>query len=153
MSDFLFDYYEWLKALHVLSVIFWMAALLYLPRLFVYQIEATVKHGAPGGELAEALKTYQRLLQKRIMGPAMHAAWTFALLMLWANPALFSQGWMHAKLLCVLLMTGAHVYFSIVRRKLETDQEVGPARRWRLLNEVPAVLAIIIVVMAVVEPF
>ena len=153
MSDILFDYYDWIKALHIISAIFWMAGLLYLPRLFVYQIEATARHGAPGGELAEALKDYQRLLLKRIMNAAMIATWLFALLLLWANPGLFSNGWMHAKLLSVVLLTGAHMYYARTRRLLETDQDVGDSRRWRLLNEVPAALAIIIVVMAVVEPF
>ena len=153
MGAFLFDIYDWLKALHILSAIFWMAGLLYLPRLFVYQIEATARHGGPGGELAEALKTYQRLLLKRIMNAAMIATWAFALLLIWANPGLFSNGWMHLKLLCVLLLTGAHMYYARTRRLLETDQDVGDGRRWRLLNEVPAVLAIVIVIMAVVEPF
>ena len=148
MADILFDYYDWLKALHIISAIFWMAGLLYLPRLFVYQIEAPM-----GGELREALKTYQRLLLKRIMNAAIVATWAFALLMLWANPGLFSNGWMHVKLLCVVLMTGAHMYYARARRLLETDQDIGASRRWRLLNEVPAALAIVIVIMAVVEPF
>lgn len=148
MADILFEYYDWLKALHIISAIFWMAGLLYLPRLFVYQIEAPL-----GGELREALKTYQRLLLKRIMNAAMIATWLFALMMLWANAGLFSNGWMHAKLLCVVLLTGAHMYYARARRLLETDQDIGTSRQWRLLNEVPAALSIVIVIMAVVEPF
>lgn len=153
MIGFLASHYDWLKALHVISVIFWMAGLLYLPRLFVYQIEATEKHGGPGGELAEALKSHQRLLLKRIMNAAMIATWVFGLLLLWVNSSLLSFGWMHAKLLCVVLMTGAHIYFARTRRLLESDQDVGGSKRWRLINEVPALLAIIIVIMAVAEPF
>ena len=153
MLDVLYEQYDLIKALHVISAIFWMAGLLYLPRLFVYQIEATLKHGGPGGVLSEALKDYQRLLLKRIMNAAMIATWFFALLMLWANPGLFSVGWMHVKLLCVVLMTAAHMFYARARRLLESDQDIGPSRRWRFLNEIPAVLAIVIVIMAVAEPF
>lgn len=153
MADILFDYYDWLRALHILSAIFWMAGMLYLPRLFVYQIEATQNHGGPGGELSEALKTYQRLLQKRIMNGAMIATWIFGLLMLWANSGLLMDGWMHVKLLCVLLMSGAHDFYARTRLRLERDEDVGSSRRWRFLNEAPALLAIVIVIMAVVEPF
>lgn len=148
MQNFLLDYYLWVKALHVVAVIFWMAGLLYLPRLFVYQIEAPA-----GGPLGAALKDYQRLLLKRIMNAAMIAAWAFALLLIWARPELFSEGWMHLKLLCVVLMTAAHMWFARTRRLLEADQDVGPSARWRLYNEIPAALAIVIVVMAIVEPF
>lgn len=153
MWEFVDDHYEWIKALHLISAIFWMAGLLYLPRLFVYQIEATAAHGAPGGALAEALKDYQRLLLKRIMNAAMIATWAFALIMLWTRPGLMGEGWMHVKLLCVVLMTAAHMYYARTRRLLETDQDVGSSRRWRFLNEAPAFLAIIIVIMAIVEPF
>lgn len=148
MTDFLLDYYVWIKALHVISVIFWMAALLYLPRLFIYQIEAPA-----GGELHGALKGYQRLLHKRILNPAMHASWFFAILMLWANPALFSDGWMHVKLTAVVLLTVSHLYFGWTRRRLERDEDVGASRTWRFLNEAPAVLAIVIVFMAIPKPF
>ncbi|MEL6979870.1 MAG: protoporphyrinogen oxidase HemJ [Pseudomonadota bacterium] len=148
MADLILDYYLWIKALHVISAIFWMAGLLYLPRLFIYQIEAPV-----GGELRDALKNYQRLLLKRIMNAAMIATWIFALLMIWANPGVFSAGWMHLKFLAVLLMTGAHMYFARTRRLLETDQPVGSSRSWRFLNEAPAALAIVIVLMAVAKPF
>lgn len=148
MTDFLLEYYDWIKALHVISVIFWMAGLLYLPRLFIYQLEAP-----KGGEVATAMKTYERLLHKRILNPAMHASWTFAILMLWANPALFKEGWMHVKLTAVILMTAAHFYFGWIRRRLERDEDVGASRMWRFVNEVPAVLAIIIVLMAIPKPF
>lgn len=148
MTDFLVEQYLWIKALHVISAIFWMAGLLYLPRLFVYQIEAPA-----GGALAEALKGYQRLLLKRIMNAAMIATWGFALLMLWANPGLFSEGWMHLKLTAAIAMTAAHMMFARTRRLLEQDQPVGSSRLWRFLNEAPALLAIIIVLMAVAKPF
>ncbi|MEL6316270.1 MAG: protoporphyrinogen oxidase HemJ [Pseudomonadota bacterium] len=148
MQDMLLGLYDWLKAAHVISAIFWMAGLLYLPRLFVYQIEAP-----KGGELNAALKAYQRLLLKRIMNAAMIATWLFALLMLWANPSLMTQGWMHAKLAAVIAMTVLHMAFARTRRLLEADEDVGTGRAWRLYNEAPAALAIVIVVMAIVEPF
>ncbi|MEM9725298.1 MAG: CopD family protein [Pseudomonadota bacterium] len=153
MSEFLLDAYDWIKALHIVSAMFWMAGLLYLPRLFVYQIEATTAHGGPGGALAEALKTYQRLLLKRIMNAAMLATWGFALLMIIANPGLFSNAWMIVKFLSVCALTATHMYYARARRMLESDGDIGPSRRWRLLNEIPAALAIIIVIMAVAEPF
>ena len=138
--------YEWIKALHIISVIAWMAGLLYLPRLYVYHamVEA-------GSVRAETFKLMERRLLKAIMNPAMIASWVFGLAMLYMNPALFSEIWMIIKIGCVIAMTAAHMVFGKMRKELEQDKE----RRngiYRMWNEVPTILMIIIVIMAVVEP-
>ena len=138
--------YEWIKALHIISVIAWMAGLLYLPRLYVYHamVEA-------GSVRAETFKLMERRLLKAIMNPAMIASWVFGLAMLYMNLALFSEIWMIIKIGCVIAMTAAHMVFGKMRKELEQDK----ARRdsiYRMWNEVPTILMIIIVIMAVVEP-
>lgn len=148
MSAFLNDWYMWLKALHLVSVIAWMAGLLYLPRLFVYHCEAE-----PGSQMSETFKTMERKLLRVIMNPAMIAAWSFAVLMLVADPSLFKQGWMHVKLTCVILMTVLHMACSKWRKTFERDENARPAKFYRIWNEVPAVLMIVIVVMVIVKPF
>ena len=138
--------YEWIKALHIISVIAWMAGLLYLPRLYVYH--ATVKAGSVR---SETFKLMERRLLKAIMNPAMMASWVFGLAMLYMNPALFSEIWMIIKIACVIAMTAAHMVFGKMRKELEKDM----SRRdgiYRMWNEVPTILMIIIVIMAVVEP-
>jgi putative membrane protein len=148
MSELLFPLYPWLRAFHILAVIAWMAGLLYLPRLYVYHMGA-----AAGGELDEALKAQERRLLRAIMNPAMIASWTFGVLMLAANPGLLSQGFMHVKLLLVVLLTGLHHVYSTARKKFERGERPRTERTWRILNEAPAVLAILIVILVVVEPF
>ena len=138
--------YEWIKALHIISVIAWMAGLLYLPRLYVYH--AMVKAGSVR---SETFKLMERRLLKAIMNPAMMASWVFGLAMLYMNPALFSEIWMIIKIACVIAMTAAHMLFGKMRKELEKDM----SRRdgiYRMWNEVPTILMIIIVIMAVVEP-
>jgi len=138
--------YEWIKALHIISVIAWMAGLLYLPRLYVYHamVEA-------GSVRAETFKLMERRLLKAIMNPAMIASWGFGAAMLYMNPALFLQIWMMIKIACVIVMTAAHIVFGKMRKELEDDNACrdGIYRMW---NEVPTLLMVIIVVMAVVEP-
>ncbi len=148
VQDFFARHYDWLRAFHVLSVIFWMAGLLYLPRLFVYHTTAT-----PGGELDATLKVQESRLLRLIMNPAMILAWTFGLLMLWSTPALLQAPWMHVKLLGVVLMTGAHHHYAAARKKFDRGENQRSGKYWRIVNEVPALLAVVIVVMAVIEPF
>jgi putative membrane protein len=148
MSELLFPYYPWLRALHILSVIAWMAGMLYLPRLYVYHMGAT-----PGGELEETLKLQERRLLRGIVNPAMIAAWLFGLLMLAANPDLLSRGWMHAKLALVIVMSGVHGFYAVMLKKFARGERPLSSTTWRILNETPFVLAIFIVVFAVVEPF
>ncbi len=143
------DYYLWIKALHVISIIAWMAALLYLPRLFVYHCAAE-----PGSVQSETFKVMERRLLKAIMTPAMGGAWIFGIAMIALNPEMMKgQGWLHAKLALVLLMSGMHGVLAKHVRLFANDANVKPARYFRILNEVPTVLMIAIVILVIVKPF
>ncbi|MGB0719878.1 MAG: protoporphyrinogen oxidase HemJ [Bdellovibrionales bacterium] len=148
MQEFLSINYEWLRALHIIAVISWMAGMLYLPRLFVYHVDAE-----KGSVQSETFKIMERRLMRFIMAPASIAAWLFGGLMLWANPEMLSQPWMHAKLTFVVLMTIVHHMFMIYRKKFARDENTKSAKFFRILNEVPTVLMIGIVILAVVQPF
>ena len=149
MQDFLLMNYEWLRALHIIAVISWMAGMLYLPRLFVYHAEAKT-----GSEISETFKVMERRLLKYIMSPAMGASWILGLAMLYANPGMLEGGgWMHAKLLFVFLMSGVHGALAKHVRKFSNDENDKSAKYFRILNEVPTVLMIGIVIFAVVQPF
>ena len=139
--------YLWLKALHLIAVTSWMAGLLYLPRLFVYH--AMVE---PGSVRAQTFKLMERRLLKAIMNPAMIVSWGLGLWMLHQNPSLLVMPWMWVKLVCVVLMTACHMVFARMRQNLEADQALS-GKAYRIWNEGPTVLLIIIVIMAVVEPF
>ena len=139
--------YDVIKALHLISVMSWMAGLLYLPRLFVYHAETTI-----GSVRAETFKVMERRLLKAIMNPAMIASFVFGIWMIVLAPGLLYEPWMHVKILCVLLMAGCHGAFSKMRRKLENDEQPRQPRVYRIWNEVPTVLMVIIVFMAVVKP-
>lgn len=140
--------YEWIRAFHIISIIAWMAGMLYLPRLFVYHADAE-----KGSDKSETFKVMEYRLLKYITNPAMIAAWIFGGLMLWANPAMFSEGWIHVKLLCVFLMSGVHGMLAKSVRVFAADENTRSAKYYRILNEVPTVLMIIIVTMAVAQPF
>ena len=148
MQDFLLQHYDWLRALHIISVIAWMAGLLYLPRLFVYHAEAE-----KGAATSETFKIMERRLLKIIMNPAMIAAWLFGVLMMIANPGLFDEGWMHVKLLGIVVITGAHHVFARWVKVFAADENTRTAKFYRRVNELPALFMIIIVIMAVAEPF
>ncbi len=148
MDQVLLMHYQWLRALHIMAVMAWMAGLLYLPRLFVYHADKD-----SGSAESEMLKVMERRLLRIIMNPAMAASWIFGLAMLYANPELLSGGWMHAKLTFVLVMSGLHGFFAKCRKDFERGSNKRSARFYRILNEVPALLMILIVIMAVVEPF
>ncbi len=147
--DFLTTHYEWLKALHVIAVIAWMAGMLYLPRLFVYHAGAT-----KGSELSETFKVMERRLLRLIMNPAMIATFLFGGLIVAANPGyLMVQPWLHAKLLFVLMMAGCHGFFAVCVKKFSKDENTRSAKFYRYMNEVPTLLMIVIVVLVVVKPF
>ena len=148
MADWLLDIYPWLLAFHVISVIAWMAGMFYLPRLYVYHAMTM-----PGSETAETFKVMEHKLLRIIVNPAMMASWIFALLMVWANPGLFSQGWFHGKLLLVILMTALHSVYAIWRRQFAADANTRSHRFYRIANEIPTLLMIGIVILAVVKPF
>lgn len=147
--NFLLEQYLWIKALHIIAAIAWMAGLLYLPRLFVYHADASA-----GSDKSETFKVMERRLLAYIMRPAMIATWVFGGLMLLANwGGLMVQGWIHVKLTLVILMTGAHHAMAAWARKFAADGNTKPAKFYRIVNEVPTVLMIVIVVLAVVKPF
>ncbi len=145
---FLLDYYETLKALHIISLIVWMAAIFYLPRLFVYHVDAE-----KGSDKSETFKIMERRLLKAIMNPGMVATWLFAILMLLAQPEWLLQGWMHVKLTCVLLLTFYHHLLALWRKDFEKDQNTKTGRYYRIANEAPTLLLIVIVFMVVLKPF
>lgn len=140
-------FYPWAKAIHVIAVISWMAGMLYLPRLFVYHAEAE-----RGSAQSETFKVMQRRLLRGIMNPAMTLSWAFGLWLAWRGFA-FQGGWLNAKLAAVLVLSGMHGYLSAAVRTFAEDRNTKPARHWRIVNEVPTVLMVIIVVLVIVKPF
>lgn len=140
--------YEWIKALHVISIIAWMAGLLYLPRLFVYHCEVPV-----GSDTSERFKVMERRLLRAIMNPAMIAAYVFGIAMIVLTPEWMKQGWLHAKLLFVLLLTASHMMMAKWRREFAEDRNTRPQRFYRIANEVPTLLMIGIVIFVIVKPF
>lgn len=147
MQEILAPFYLWLKAGHVIFVIFWMAGLFMLPRLFVYHQES-----APGSpEHAQWVQRETRLL-KIILGPSMIVVWLLGIALALASGA-FSQGWLHAKLLIVLGLSGYHGFLSAYAKKLARGERTLSGKALRLLNEVPGVAAVIIVVLVIVKPF
>jgi len=144
----LLEYYFWIKAFHVISVIAWMAAMLYLPRLYVYHCRV-----AAGSEADGLFKTMEVKLLRAILNPAMIAAWLFGILMLVANPALLSQPWMHVKLTAVVILSALHGFMARWRKDFVNATNRHSERFYRVMNEVPAVLMVIIVIMVIVQPF
>jgi putative membrane protein len=149
MHGFLAGAYDWLKALHIVAVIAWMAGLLYLPRLFVYHADV-----APESEAAALFKVMERRLLRRIVNPAMIAVWLFGILLVLASPTeLLKAGWLHTKLALVVALTLLHHLYARWRRDFERGENKHSARFYRILNEVPALLVILIVILVVVKPF
>lgn len=139
--------YDYVKALHVIAVIAWMAGMLYLPRLMVYHCDA-----APGTAQSETFKVMERRLLKAIINPAMIVAWIAGLWLAWTG-GWYVAGWFHAKLALVLAMSAMHGMLSRWVRDFAGDRNTRPARFYRIANEVPTVLMIGIVVLVVVKPF
>ena len=139
--------YEWVKALHIISVIAWMAGLLYLPRLYVYHCEAEA-----GSEFSEKLKIMERRLLKAIMNPAMISSWIFGLWLAYLIEP-FSDPWFHAKALLVVLLTASHMMMGKWRKDFEQDANTRSHKFYRVANEVPTLFMIGIVIFVVVKPF
>jgi putative membrane protein len=141
--------YLWIKAVHVMAVISWMAGMLYLPRLFVYHCEA--EHGS---KQSETFKVMERRLLHAIMNPAMVATYLFGLLLL-ATPGVVDWGaaWMYLKLVLVVGLTGLHHGLGRCRQAFAADRNRRPARFYRIVNEIPTVLMVGIVLLIVVKPF
>ncbi|WP_193184999.1 protoporphyrinogen oxidase HemJ [Nisaea sediminum] len=140
--------YEWIKAFHVMSMVAWMAGMFYLPRLFVYHADAE-----PGSELSETLKIMERRLLRAIINPAMVSTFVFGIWMLVLIPEFLSDGWFHVKLACLFLLTGFHGMMARWRRDFAADANRRSARFYRIANEVPTILLIVIVIMVIVKPF
>ena len=137
----------WIKALHVVAVISWMAGLLYLPRVFVYHSEAE-----KGSKQSETFKVMERRLLQVIMGPAMAVVWVTGL-WLAGKYGYFRQPWFHAKLALVVMMTAVHVVFSVWYKAFAADRNTRDAKFYRLINELPTLLMIGIVILVIVKPF
>jgi protoporphyrinogen IX oxidase len=137
----------WIKALHVMAVISWMAGMFYLPRLFVYHVAA-----APGSIQSDTFKLMERRLLRLIINPAMIVVWLSGLWMAYSQ-GFFQAPWLHAKLALVLAMSGLHGYFARIVKSFASDRNVRSARFYRILNEVPPVIMVFIVVLVVVKPF
>ena len=140
------DYYLWIKAAHVFAVVSWMAGLLYLPRLLAYHCKAVV-----GGEASEMLKTMERRLLAIIMGPAMVATWVLGLAL--AGLLGSADLWLMVKFAGVAGLTGFHIWMSRFARAFARDERSRDERFFRLVNEVPAVLMAVVLVMVIVKPF
>jgi putative membrane protein len=138
----------WIKAGHVISVIAWMAGMLYLPRLFVYHVEAT-----PGTIQSETFKIMERRLMRAIINPAMIATLIFGLVLLLAQPELMRQGWLHAKLALVLGLFALHGMMSGWLKAFAADRNRKSAKFFRIANEVPTALMVLIVILVIVRPF
>jgi putative membrane protein len=139
--------YPWIKALHVIAVIAWMAGMLYLPRLFVYHADSE-----PGSEKSETFKVMERRLLRAIINPAMIVTWAAGLWLGWYGFG-FQGGWLHAKIALVLILSGVHGYLSASVRRFAGDRNEKSARHWRIVNEVPTLLMVAIVILVIVKPF
>lgn len=150
MTDLLANWYLWTKTLHVLSVIAWMAGLFYLPRLYVYHTESV----APGSETDMLFQTMERRLLKAIMNPAMISSWVFGLLLVF-TPGVVDWGavWPYAKGAAIVAMTWFHMWCAARRKEFATGQNTRTGRQYRIMNEVPTLLLIVIIVSIIARPF
>jgi len=149
LSGWLTGVYPWIKSLHIVSMVAWMAGLLYLPRLFVYHAMAPV-----GSDRSETFKIMERRLQRGIMTPAMIATWVFGL-MLAGTPGLvdWRMGWIWAKLVLVIALSAFHLTLAQWRDAFSTNSNIHSARFFRIVNELPTLALIAIVLLVVVKPF
>jgi protoporphyrinogen IX oxidase len=139
---------EWLKALHVISVIAWMAGIFYLPRLFVYHADSAI-----GSEKSETFKIMERRLYRGIMTPAMIATWVFGLAMISTGIIDWSQGWVWMKAVLVIAMSGYHGFLGRCLRDFAADKNARPSRFYRFINEAPTLMMVGIVIAVIVRPF
>ena len=140
--------YLWIKAVHIIFVIALMAGLLIYPRYKLHQIKS-----APGDELFEAMKEASGRLRVIILNPALIIVWVLGITMLVMNQSLLTMGWMHTKLLLVLILSGLHGYFISIGKKIDRGEAAPNARTLKMLNEMPFVIMIFVVILAVGKPF
>jgi putative membrane protein len=141
------DYYEWIKALHVIALIAWMAGMLYLPRLFVYHCEAEA-----GSKQSETFKVMERRLLRAIINPAMVVTWVAGLWLVIESEH-YRSGWMQAKFVLVLILTATHGLFARWTRDFAEDRNTRSQKFYRVVNEIPTLLMIGIVILVIVKPF
>ena len=150
MTEFLISSYPWIKSLHVISVIAWMAGLFYLPRLFVYHVEQVGYEG----ETSELFQTMELRLLRAIMNPAMIAVWIFGLMLVFTPGVVdWSFVWPWTKAVSVLLMTWFHHWLGLRRKEFISGTQKFSGRQYRMMNEVPTVLLIVIVLSVIAKPF
>ena len=139
--------YLWLKAFHIIAFTAWMAGMLYLPRLFVYHCEAEL-----GSKQSETFKAMERRLLRLIINPAMIATWVLGLWLAWGG-GWFRSGWLHGKLALVLAVSVVHGFFARWVKDFAADQNRHSQKFYRLANEIPTALLILIVILVVLKPF
>lgn len=139
--------YPWIKAFHLIAVTALFAGAFYIFRLFVYHIEAT------SPEVKSTLAVMERKLIKIIMNPALIMTWVLGISLLMMNPGFLKQGWMHIKLLMVLILSGYHGYASVIRKQLEAGTCKLTSKQARLINEVPTLVLFVVAIMVIVKPF
>lgn len=153
MTDFLSNWYFWIKSMHVMSVLAWMAGLFYLPRLFVYHVEGLRKQGVvPGSDMDLLFQHQERLLMKAIMNPAMISTWAFGLMLVFTPGIVdWSMAWSWSKAAAVIAMTAYHYYLDFGRKRFLAGANTLTGRQWRMLNELPTLLMIVIVIAVIVK--
>jgi protoporphyrinogen IX oxidase len=139
--------YLWLKAFHIVFVVAWMAGMLYLPRLFVYHAGV-----AAASETSKVFKVMERRLLRFIMTPALLAVWATGLGLAWWSGS-YMTGWLHAKIALVLVLSGLHGYFSGSVKRFAADANLKEPKFFRVINEIPTILLILIVFLVVLKPF
>src|ERR1700761_7073337 len=147
LRNWLSDYIDWFLAFHIIAVIAWMSGMLYLPRLFVYHTET-----APGSEGSERFKVMERKLIRGIINPSMILVWILGPLLAWLTGA-YLDTWLHIKFALVVVLSGFHGFFVRCWRDFEADRNTRSARFYRIVNEVPALLMVLIVILVIVQPF
>ena len=147
LRDTLSNYIPWILAAHIIAVIAWMSAMLYLPRLFVYHTETK-----PGSESSERFKVMERRLLKGILNPSMIAVWILGPLLAWLTGA-YLDTWLQIKFVLVLIMSGIHGVYVRCWRDFANDRNKHSAKFYKIINEVPAVLMVLIVILVKVQPF
>ena len=153
MGGFLADWYLWTKALHVVSVISWMAGLFYLPRLYVYHVEGLKKQGVvAGSEMDQLFQHQERLLLRAIMNPAMIATWVFGLaLVVTPGIVVWSEVWVWVKAISVVAMTVFHMWLAARRKAFLAGENLLSGRQYRMMNEVPTVFMLLIVFAVILK--
>ncbi len=138
---------EWLKVLHIISVISWMAGLLYLPRLFVYHTDK-----AHGSDSSDTFIIMERRLLRAIMTPAIIASWGFGLALAWKSN-FWLEGWFVVKLLLLVLLSAQHMFCAVWVKEFARGERKRSARFFRIVNEIPTVIMVLVVILVVTQPF